>query len=89
MNGFVSGKVIESRNPDWSVGDLFGAALPFQTYVVVTAEQLKKNPMRKLNKYISESELSLGIGLLGIHIIIYIYMYTYMYTYKIYVHMYI
>jgi hypothetical protein len=32
MTGFVSGKVLVSRNEKWQANDLFGAALPFSTY---------------------------------------------------------
>jgi NADPH-dependent curcumin reductase CurA len=31
MNGFIAGKIVASKNPDWVVGDLIGAALPFTT----------------------------------------------------------
>ena len=31
MNGFIAGKIVASKNNDWVVGDLIGAALPFTT----------------------------------------------------------
>ena len=34
MAGFVSGIIIASKNPNWIVGDLMGARLPFTTIQV-------------------------------------------------------
>jgi len=63
VRGFVSGKVIESKTGEWKVGDLFGANLPFITIQTATSEEASS--FRNLTQYLTESELSLGIGLLG------------------------
>lgn len=64
--GFVVGKVIESNgNASWSVGDLFGASLPFCTVQNLTAVQVSRTLMWKLTDLIAESELDLGLGVLG------------------------
>jgi len=65
MFGFVSGKVLHSHNQAWKVGDLFGSNLPFSTFQIVTAEQLQKTVIWKLTDYITESQISYGIGVLG------------------------
>ncbi len=65
MNGFVSGKIVDSKNGAWKVGDLFGASLPFKTYVVITPAMMAATMMWKLTDYLTEAELSLGIGLMG------------------------
>jgi len=65
MSGFVSGKVLESKLPDWQPGDLFGASLPYTTVQAVSSATLKKNPFRKLSGMVSEDQISLGIGVLG------------------------
>jgi len=66
MLGFVAGKVIASRgNEDWVVGDLFGGLLPFTTVQNLTPEKLKVTTLWKLTDILSEEELTLGIGLLG------------------------
>lgn len=66
MVGFVSGKVIDSKdNSDWKVGDLFGANLPFTSVQTLSPEQLKMTLMWKLTGLIEESEISLGVGILG------------------------
>ena len=41
MSGFVSGKVLISRNENWKENDLFGAALPFSTFMIIPAEQIR------------------------------------------------
>jgi len=63
IRGFVSGKVIKSNHAEWKDGDLFGANLPFITIQALSAKDLVG--FRNLTKHLSESELSLGIGLLG------------------------
>lgn len=62
MRGFVAGKVIGSKHPDWGVGDLFGCHLPLSTVQVVDLSQAQ--PWR-LTGLISEDEISLGVGVLG------------------------
>lgn len=65
MKGFVAGKIVASKNGDWTEGDLFGSHLEFTTYQVVTGEQIKQVGFRKLTNLIDESQISLGIGVLG------------------------
>jgi NADPH-dependent curcumin reductase CurA len=47
------------------VGDLIGASLPFSTYQIVSAETLGKTPNWKLTGHLDDSNITLGIGLLG------------------------
>ena len=65
MFGFVGGKVIASKTEAWGVGDLFGSRLPFSTYQILTPEILASTVTWKLTDLISESEISLSIGVLG------------------------
>lgn len=66
MSGFVVGKVVASKgNAKWAVGDLFGADLPFSTVQNLSAEDLKVSTLWKLTDILSEDELTLGLGLLG------------------------
>uniref|UniRef100_A0A7S2BSP8 Enoyl reductase (ER) domain-containing protein n=1 Tax=Florenciella parvula TaxID=236787 RepID=A0A7S2BSP8_9STRA len=65
MTGFVAGKVIESQNEAWPVGSLMGAALPFSSVQLVTSEVLSKTMSWNLTDHISEDEITLGIGVLG------------------------
>ena len=62
MSGFVAGKVIDSKHPDWDVGDLFGCHLPLRTVQIV---DLSKAQPWRLTGLISEDEISLGVGVLG------------------------
>lgn len=66
MTGFVVGKVVASKgNSTWSVGDLFGGNLPFSTVQTLSPEQMKSTLLWKLTDIVSEDELTLGLGLLG------------------------
>ena len=67
MSGFVVGKVVQSNsNENWVVGDLFGGQLPFSTIQVVTqAKASSPTNMWKLTGLISEENISLGLGVLG------------------------
>ena len=66
MTGFVVGKVVVSNgNSKWKVGDLFGASLPFTSVQNLTSTQLSRTLIWKLTDYVSESELDLGLGILG------------------------
>jgi NADPH-dependent curcumin reductase CurA len=65
MEGFIAGKVLESNSPDWKVGDLFGASRPFATVQAITGDELKKIMIWKLTDYITEDQISLGVGILG------------------------
>ena len=42
MLGFVAGKVVESKNPKWEKGDLFGGTLAFSTYNFVPAAYMSQ-----------------------------------------------
>jgi NADPH-dependent curcumin reductase CurA len=61
----IIGKVIASKNEAWKVGDLLGGSLPYSTIQIITANDLKKTLVWKLTDYISEAEISLGVGILG------------------------
>lgn len=65
MAGFVSGRVLESKLPEWKAGDLFGGNLPYVSVQAVSAAQLQASPFRRLTELVSEKELGLGIGALG------------------------
>ena len=58
-------QVIASRNPEWRVGELFGAHLPFTTVQVLSAERLAKSLVWRLTGLLTEETISLGIGVLG------------------------
>jgi NADPH-dependent curcumin reductase CurA len=59
--GFVTGVVRESNNPNWSRGDFFSGKLPLSTFQNVQ----DCSTLHNLTGCIDESELSLGLGLLG------------------------
>ena len=63
MQGFVSGKVLCSKNAAWVEGDLFGAHSHFST-VQIVSEAASKG-FWKLTGLIDESQISLGVGVLG------------------------
>lgn len=64
--GFVVGKVaVSNNNASWVVGDLFGAMLPFKSIQNLSPADLAKTLMWKLTDYIDESELDLGLSILG------------------------
>jgi NADPH-dependent curcumin reductase CurA len=63
MQGFVSGKVLASKNPNWIVGDLFGAHSQFSTVQIISKDVAAT--FRKLTGMIDESQISLGVGVLG------------------------
>ena len=65
MVGFVAGKILASNNPAWKEKDLFGGVFPFSTFLILTGEQMKTTLMWKLTDYITESQISYGIGVLG------------------------
>jgi NADPH-dependent curcumin reductase CurA len=65
MVGFVTGKILVSKNAEWSEGDIFGSRLPFSTYQVLASEQLGREHMWKLTGMVDPNHLSLGIGILG------------------------
>jgi NADPH-dependent curcumin reductase CurA len=65
MEGFIAGKVLESTNSDWKAGDLFGASRPFATVQAITGDELKKINIWKLTDFITEDQISLGVGILG------------------------
>lgn len=64
MQGFVSGKVLKSKNPSWVEGDLFGAHSYFSTIQIVSKESAAG--FWKLTELIDgDDQISLGIGMLG------------------------
>ena len=64
MQGFVSGKVLKSKNPSWVEGDLFGAHSYFSTIQIVSRESAAG--FWKLTELIDgDDQISLGIGMLG------------------------
>ena len=64
MQGFVSGKVLRSKNKAWIEGDLFGAHSHFSTVQIVSEANAKG--FWKLTDLIEdESQISLGVGVLG------------------------
>lgn len=65
ISGFVAGKVVHSKSEKWNAGDLFGASLGFTTFQVLDAATLGKTLMWNLTPFISEAEISWGIGILG------------------------
>mmetsp|Transcript_8226 Transcript_8226/g.18395 ORF Transcript_8226/g.18395 Transcript_8226/m.18395 type:complete len:352 (-) Transcript_8226:23-1078(-) len=65
LNGLVSGKILESAVPDWKPGTLFGANLPYSDFQAVSAAALKSMWFWKLPSWVTEDQISLGIGALG------------------------
>eukprot|EP00602_Paraphysomonas_sp_CaronLab_P010703 CAMPEP_0185039032 /NCGR_PEP_ID=MMETSP1103-20130426/35443_1 /TAXON_ID=36769 /ORGANISM="Paraphysomonas bandaiensis, Strain Caron Lab Isolate" /LENGTH=345 /DNA_ID=CAMNT_0027577761 /DNA_START=19 /DNA_END=1053 /DNA_ORIENTATION=- len=66
MDGFVVGKVVRSNGVSkWSEGDTFGAMMPFTTIQNLSEEKLASTLMWKLSDMVSEDELTLGLGILG------------------------
>jgi len=64
ISGFVAGKVLKANQVDkWVEGDLFGGTLPFSTHQVLSTESVAK--IWKLSEFIDESDISAGIGILG------------------------
>ena len=62
MLGLVAGKILDSKVPEWKIGDLFGAELPYTDVQAVSARKVKS--FRRLTGLISEDQISLGIGAL-------------------------
>jgi NADPH:quinone reductase len=65
MDGFIAGKVLESNHAAWKAGDLFGASRPFTTVQAISADELKSTLIWKLTDHITEDQIGLGIGVLG------------------------
>jgi NADPH-dependent curcumin reductase CurA len=65
IRGFVSGKVLASKNPNWVAGDLIGSNLPFTTIQIVSSNELGNDVSRKLTGLLTEENISYGIGILG------------------------
>ena len=64
MQGFVSGRVLRSKNEAWIEGDFFGAHSHFSTVQIVSKANAKG--FWKLTDLIEdESQISLGVGVLG------------------------
>ena len=66
MTGFVAGRVVASKNnPEWDVGDFIGGAMDFATVQVLAPSRLKQTIVWKLTGYVDETNISLGVGALG------------------------
>lgn len=64
ISGFVAGKVLKVNQVDkWVEGDLFGGNLPFSTHQILSAASVAS--IWKLSEFIDESDISAGIGILG------------------------
>jgi NADPH-dependent curcumin reductase CurA len=57
--------VLESNHSAWKVDGLFGAERPLTTVQAITGDELKKIMLWKLTDCITEDEISLGVGILG------------------------
>lgn len=64
MQGFVSGKVLRSKNEAWIEGDLFGAHSHFST-VQIVPEAYSKGFWKLTDLIEDESQISYGVGVLG------------------------
>jgi NADPH-dependent curcumin reductase CurA len=65
LKGFAAGRVLHSKSEKWNAGDLFGTSINFTTFQVIDAETLSKSLFWNLTPYISEDQISLGVGILG------------------------
>jgi NADPH-dependent curcumin reductase CurA len=65
VGGFIAGKVLASTIPDWNAGDFFGAHLPIKTYQIVEQKVISATMMWKLTSFLTEENISLGVGVLG------------------------
>ena len=65
MSGFVAGKVVASKNSAWEVNDFIGGAMDFSTVQILTSKRLNSTIVWKLTGYVDASNISLGIGALG------------------------
>jgi len=65
MAGFVAGQVIASRNSAWAVDDFIGGAMDFSTVQILAPARLNATIVWKLTGYVDASNISLGIGALG------------------------
>ena len=65
IRGFVTGTIVESNgNSSWSVGDTFGAHLPFTSIQVVDPAKTAFG-MWPLKNFLTEQNIQLGLGLFG------------------------
>eukprot|EP01031_Cornospumella_fuschlensis_P027050 gene27050-32685_t len=65
MHCFVVGRVLASRSGTYGEGDLFGAQLDLVTVQVVTRSTLARTLHWKLTGYVDESNITYGVGILG------------------------
>jgi NADPH-dependent curcumin reductase CurA len=65
MSGYVTGKILASKHPNWVEGDLFIALLPLVDIQVIQASRLAVIPSWKLTGLIEEDQISYELGLLG------------------------
>lgn len=63
MAGFITGRVVASKNSKYVAGDLIGGSLPFSTVQKVTDKQL--GGCFKLTGALTKDNISLGVGVMG------------------------
>jgi len=63
MSGFISGKVLVSKNKNFAQGDLVGGSLQFSTFQIVPEETAAGT--WKLNGIVDEEHISRGVGVFG------------------------
>ena len=57
-------RIVESKNPDYAVGDYITAMFGWRTHTIAAADQLKLLLVTKINPALSQSK-STAIGVLG------------------------
>jgi len=65
MSGFVAGRVEASKSDTYAVGDLIGCSANFSTLQVLSAQDIAKTLIWKLPAMVTEENISLGVGALG------------------------
>jgi NADPH-dependent curcumin reductase CurA len=65
MSGFVAGRVEASKSDKYQVGDLIGVSANFSTLQILSKETLAATLSWKLPDMVTEENISLGVGALG------------------------
>ena len=65
MSGFVAGRVEASKSDTYAVGDLIGCSANFSTLQILSAQDIAKTLIWKLPAMVTEDNISLGVGALG------------------------
>jgi len=65
MRGFVAGRVEESKSGKYAKGDLVGCSANFSTLQILSAEAIAATLIWKLPDMVTEENVSLGVGALG------------------------